>query len=195
MAPSRTLRALAASGAALGIEMLSSTGPGKRLDGSVFGAVNRHRSAHVDRFFGAVTELGSLYAAVSATAALVAARRERAALRALGSALSMWGLGQALKKLVFRARPYEADPELPGLRLLIARPRGTSWPSSHPAVVLAFVATAWEELGLPRSHRAVLAALAGTVALSRVALGVHYPSDVVGGLLLGRAVSLAASGR
>jgi membrane-associated phospholipid phosphatase len=42
---------------------------------------------------------------------------------------------------------------------------------------------------VPQSVRAGLAALAGAFGVSRVYLGVHYPSDVVGGLLLGRGVA------
>jgi membrane-associated phospholipid phosphatase len=38
-----------------------------------------------------------------------------------------------------------------------------------------------------------LTGLAGAIGASRVALGVHYPADVVGGLLLGRAVGEAWS--
>jgi membrane-associated phospholipid phosphatase len=71
----------------------------------------------------------------------------------------------------------------------VDKPNGTSWPSSHPAVLLAFLTVAARRLGLTRGERAALDLLASTVAVSRVYVGVHYPSDVVGGVLLGRAVA------
>jgi membrane-associated phospholipid phosphatase len=64
-------------------------------------------------------------------------------------------------------------------------------------VLVAFLTVAGEELGLSRIELAALNGLAGLVAVSRVYLGVHYPSDIVAGLLLGRAVGqawLAAGG-
>ena len=72
---------------------------------------------------------------------------------------------------------------------MIAEPHGTSWPSSHPAVLTTFTRVAARELGIGSFGRAALTALDASVAASRVALGVHYPSDVASGLLFGRAVA------
>src|SRR5262249_13689776 len=114
-------------------------------------------------------------------------RRRRAGLRALGAATATWLLLQGIKRVVDRPRPADADPQ--GTRTLIARPNGTSWPSSHPAVLTTFTRVAARDLGLRPSSRAALTALDLTVAVSRVSVGVHYPSDVASGLLLGRAVA------
>jgi undecaprenyl-diphosphatase len=86
-----------------------------------------------------------------------------------------------------RPRPYEADPG--GTRLLIGKPDGASWPSTHPAVLVSFLTVAGRELRLRGTARGVLGALGNAVGVSRVYLGVHYPSDVTGGILLGRAVA------
>jgi undecaprenyl-diphosphatase len=126
---------------------------------------------------------------VGAASVLAAAGRRRAAARGLTAASVAWIAGQGLKRLFLRPRPYDADPR--GMTLRIGRPNGTSWPSSHPAVLLAFVTVAARELEAGRGARTALDLLAGAVGLSRVYVGVHYPSDVAGGLLLGKSVAAA----
>jgi membrane-associated phospholipid phosphatase len=64
-----------------------------------------------------------------------------------------------------------------------------SWPSSHPAVLTTFTRVAAQELGVGSVTKGALSALDATVATSRVYLGVHYPSDVISGVLIGRAVA------
>ena len=187
------MRAAALAGAALAAGIWSSGGRGRELDESVFRAVNRGAGPAADRFFYGITELGSLWASGAAAAALAATGRRRAASRALAAAAVTWTLGQGLKKMFLRSRPYEADSD--GARLMIAPPHGTSWPSSHPAVLTAFLAVAGRELGLSGFVRTALAGLGAAVGASRTYLGVHFPSDVVGGLLLGRAVGRAWPGR
>jgi membrane-associated phospholipid phosphatase len=189
---SRYAKAALLAAASLGTVALSSAPRGRDLDTRVFRLLNRRRSSRADLLFGAVTELGSLYASLGAAGALSLAGRRREAARALAAAVAMWGIGQAAKRIVARPRPYEVVPPIEDFRLLIGRPAGASWPSSHPAVLLAFSATAERELGLGPLARIVVQGLAGLVGASRVALGVHYPSDVVGGVLLGRAVAFVA---
>src|SRR5439155_5490091 len=102
-----------------------------------------------------------------------------------------WAVGQLAKRVVDRPRPYHA---LDDVRLLIDPPRATSWPSSHPAVLLSFLAVSARDLGLGPRAKAAAAALVGAVGLSRLSLGVHYPADVVGGVLLGIGVADLWSG-
>jgi undecaprenyl-diphosphatase len=174
-------------GAALGLAALTIRGRGRAVDDRLFSWANSgvpHPA--LDRFFRGITELGSLYASGAAAGMLLLRDRRREGLDALGAATTMWLVGQVLKEAFRRARPYETGNPL---RLLIGKPRGASWPSSHPAVLLAFVTVAGRNLVLPLGQRRALTGLAGLVAASRVYLGVHYPADVVGGLLLGRAVA------
>ncbi|MGH2629822.1 MAG: phosphatase PAP2 family protein, partial [Actinomycetota bacterium] len=160
---------------------------GRRIDGDLFEAVNGGHGPAADRAFSAVTELGSLYAVGTAAGTLAAVGRPRQAARALAAAGTTWLAGQGLKHLVDRPRPYVADPG--GTRAMIAPPMGTSWPSSHPAVLTVFTSVAARELGAGAMARAGLVALDLAVAASRVYLGVHHPSDVVSGLLIGRGVA------
>ena len=178
--------ALAAGGAAIGRAALR-TEDGRALDENLFKAANAEHGGTADRFFAEITELGSLYAAAAAAGALALAGRRREGARALAGAGATWLLLQGVKRLVDRPRPFLANPE--GTRRMIAEPRGTSWPSSHPAVLTTFTRVAARELGIGALGRAALTGLDVSVAASRVALGVHYPSDVASGFLFGRAVA------
>jgi undecaprenyl-diphosphatase len=165
---------------------MSSTDEGRVADAEAFRRVNEGSGAAADRAYAAITELGSWWSAGAAAAALALAGHRRAASRALAAASVAWLVGQGLKRVFLRPRPYDDEP---GGRLLIGKPHGTSWPSSHPAVLVAFLTVAGRELDLGGGARRALSALGSAVGVSRVYLGVHYPSDVSGGLLLGRAVA------
>lgn len=186
------VRAASLIGAAVAVGVWTSTGRGRELDDAAFRALNEDRGPSADALFHGVTELGSIWASVGAAGVLALAGRRRAAARGLAAAGLAWLAGQGLKRVFERPRPYLADRE--GTRLMIGEPRATSWPSSHPAVLLAFTTAAVRELGAGPFARGALDGLAGLVGASRVYVGVHYPADVVGGLLLGRAVATAVSG-
>ena len=88
-------------------------------------------------------------------------------------------LSTGLKLAVDRTRPVFDEP--------IATALGASFPSGHALGSAAFYASL-AVLVLPQAAKRVLATaavLAGAVAASRVLLGVHFPSDVIAGLLIG----------
>jgi membrane-associated phospholipid phosphatase len=180
------LRAGGLAAAAAGVAAATSSGRGGELDTLAFDGMYRRGGGAMDAVALATTELGSIWASAGAAAVLALFDRRRVAARAFAAAGAAWLLGQAAKRVVLRPRPYVARPD--EVRPMILLPRATSWPSSHPMVLLAFVTVAGRELGASRPARAMLSGLAGLVGATRPYLGVHYPSDVIGGLLLGRAV-------
>ncbi|HEX6231233.1 MAG TPA: phosphatase PAP2 family protein [Actinomycetota bacterium] len=189
----RSLRGLGLLGAALAVGTWATSDRGNALDEEAFRTLNGRRGPGADAMFRGITELGSIWASVGGAAVLALAGRRRAAISGLGAAGLAWLAGQGLKKIFRRARPYQSDPD--GTRLLIGPPRASSWPSSHPAVLLAFVTVAGREVGAGAVGRAGLGALAVAVGASRAYVGVHYPADVVGGLLVGRACAAVLVGR
>lgn len=91
-------------------------------------------------------------------------------------------LNYGIKKLVRRPRP-----KLDGLPPLGGAPTSLSFPSAHALSSFA-VATAMVRVD-PATAGALVVALA--LALDRPYLGMHYPSDVLAGALLGIALGLA----
>jgi len=94
-------------------------------------------------------------------------------------------LNQAVLLFVHRMRPYDAGVS----HLLIAPSGDFSFPSDHATATFA-VAAAFLLHGF-RRRAAGLFALALLMAVSRVYVGTHYASDVLGGAATGIAAALA----
>ena len=85
-----------------------------------------------------------------------------------------------LKNLVARTRPYDVNT---GIQLLVAKLRDYSFPSGHTAASFAS-ATALYFAGEKKLWKPALV-LACLIAVSRLYLYVHYPTDVLGGVVIG----------
>ena len=123
-------------------------------------------------------------------AAVLASRRgvtRRAAFRGLAAIAGASLTANAIAKPLFPRRRPAADA-LPNWRALPDPPTSSSFPSGHAASAVAFTTAVAMESPVAG---ALIAPLAATVAYSRVHTGVHWPSDVVGGMALGGAVALA----
>lgn len=92
-----------------------------------------------------------------------------------------------IKNIVQRPRPYVT---LEDLRIIIPRPFEYSFPSGHSsssfAAAVSFYRLLPKKLGIP----AIV--LAGLIAFSRLYVGVHYPTDVLAGALMGIVLSYFA---
>ena len=163
------------------------------VDEAILWFVRDHVPAALNGFFAVVTFSGSAkflvpVAAVAATALLVVRRRFEALLvgaSVITATLVVWGM----KAIVGRARPalWEAQWYW-----------GSSFPSGHTLSTAAFataaalcVARIWPRAGSLAMALAVL--WTGLVAISRLVLGVHWPSDVLAAMCLGAFIPLLIS--
>jgi undecaprenyl-diphosphatase len=99
----------------------------------------------------------------------------------LSAALAL-GLAQVVSHLVARPRPFVAEPA--HSHVLVDSARDFTLPSDHATAGFA-IATAIA-LRMPRLG-VVLLGLVAAISVSRVAVGVHYPGDVLAGAALGAA--------
>lgn len=167
----------------LWLTMLLAGGPGWPADRQILWALRMPALAPAAAF---ATRLGNFYVLLplcaAAAAALAFAGRRRAALLYVGLVVSGRIMVEAQKALVARPRP--------GPEFRLADATGASFPSAHAANSTI----AWLGLALlaaaPRHRPAALAAavvVAGIVGFTRLALAVHWPSDVFGGWAFGLA--------
>ena len=133
--------------------------------------------------FTRLGEHGALWFALAAAGAVLDEDRRDLFKRAAAAIAASYGANQLIKLAVRRRRP-----ELDGLPPLVATGTQISYPSAHASTSFAgarTLARAWPA--------APLYAAAAAMALSRPYVGVHYPSDVVAGALLGTAVAELAT--
>lgn len=110
--------------------------------------------------------------------------RRAAVAAAVSSALALT-IGLLISNVVERPRPFIADPT--GVHLFAKHAADSGFPSDHATVAFAIATAIFLR---DRRWGGVVCALALLVAIGRVAIGVHYPTDVLAGALLGCASAL-----
>jgi undecaprenyl-diphosphatase len=139
------------------------------------------RRAGALAFFRVVSRAGdgALWLALAAGIALFAENAALAVLRMSAVGIAAALASRAVKGWVNRPRPYSTNP---GILAGIAALDPWSFPSGHTLHAVAF------NLVLVPTHAPLALALLPltvAIAVSRVALGVHYPSDVAAGAAIG----------
>lgn len=158
----------------------------RNVDGAVYAAIAHTPTPTLDRGMRRLSNAANysrLWLASSAVLILVGGRSgRRAAAEGLTSvAVTSAVVNLAVKRVGRRKRPDRTGAEVPAARQ-VRMPASLSFPSGHSAAAFAFstgVGNRLPAIALP------LHAVAGAVAYSRVHTGVHHPSDVVVGSVLG----------
>ena len=158
----------------------------REFDEEVFERIAGWESPAMDRLMPALSQAAShskIWIAMAAAMSLADGKKgRRTAVEGLAAvAITSFLANLVAKGLFRRRRPTDQVPEARSLPM----PGSSSMPSGHTASAAAFtrvVGAAYPSLRIP------LNALAAAIGFSRVYTGVHHPTDVIAGWLLGKGV-------
>lgn len=154
------------------------------VDKYLFYSINSFHRSYLDKVFCMLTELGGVFFHVLLVLTLITLPATRAIGIKLGIIeITVTLVVQIFKYLVARVRPYDNLLNVIALRT----EKDFSFPSGHTATSFAcavFVCS------LPSGIGFLAMPLAALIGYSRIYLGVHYPSDVIAGGLIGALFTL-----
>lgn len=158
------------------------------LDWAILQAIQNHLVCpFLDVVMPVITAFGNAGAIwLAAALALICTKKyRRQGILLLGGIVLGYLVGNVcLKNLLARPRPCWLDPSVP---LLIARPTDYSFPSGH-TMISVIGATILTQTNRRFGYIAI--PLAALIAFSRLYLYVHFPSDILGGAVLGVVIGL-----
>ena len=166
------------------------------FDYSILNYINEpFHNAFFDGFFSIITHLADAgWFWIALAALLLCFKKTRKTGCVMGAALLMgviFGNG-ILKPLIHRVRPYDNaawSPAVTRATLLISPPSDYSFPSGH---TLASFEGAFGIFLCNKKWGAPALVLAVLIAFSRLYFYIHYPTDVIGGMILGIGFAVAA---
>jgi undecaprenyl-diphosphatase len=158
-----------------------------RLDFATFQLLRLYHWPVLDIVMASLSDIAAgagIWVALTLLIGLIHRRRWPAAIQALlAIALTIIFTESAVKPLVDRGRPFESYGDT---RVYGYRPTTRSFPSGHAANAAA---AAYALTRLAPEGRAIFWLIALLISSSRIYLGVHYPTDIIGGALIGLAVA------
>lgn len=125
-------------------------------------------------------DAGAVWILLAVILLIIPKTRKSGAILALALCVDVILCNGILKNLFERIRPCDVNTNV---SLLVARPEDFSFPSGHTAVSFAAV-TALVLAGEKKMWKPALS-LALLIAYSRLYLYVHYPTDIIGGIIVG----------
>lgn len=160
------------------------------LDGNILLFIQEFiRNDLLSAFFVPYThmaDVGQIWIILCAVALLFPKTRKAGALGLVSLLLGHIVNSEILKVLIQRPRPFA---DVAGLVTIIDPPSSTSFPSGHScasfAAVGALLRVLRKETFWPQWGTVVLTVMAVLMALSRIYVGVHYPTDIIAGSLVG----------
>lgn len=136
-------------------------------------------------------EFGMIWILISFVLLCFKRTRKAGAAGIVGLLFSLLLNNVLLKNLVARTRPYEV---IAGLQLLGAKATDLSFPSGHAGSSFACAVAVCRMLPEKMFRwRWLLIAFAVLMSISRLYIGIHYPSDVIAGIVFGTFCGFAAA--
>lgn len=161
-----------------------------QLDGNILLWIQEYiRNDFLTPIFKFITSLGDEgYVWIAIAILLVFVKGYRKVGPMVGASLlgSLVFNNMIIKNIVARPRPYRM---IETLSILIPEPGEYSFPSGHTSS--SFAAGVVLYLMLPKKYGVPAMILAFLIGLSRLYVGVHYPTDVLGGMVMGTLIAVA----
>lgn len=137
----------------------------------------------------AITDLGNggiLWIIIGVIMLIIPKTRKQGLLLLIALAVNGLLCDLVIKSLISRPRPCDINPSV---HLLIRRPFGSSFPSGHTAA--AFTAVTVFYMMKEKKIFVISLIISLLIGFSRMYLYVHFPTDVLGGMLIGIAIGYA----
>ncbi|MCM1273229.1 MAG: phosphatase PAP2 family protein [Clostridium sp.] len=161
------------------------------LDGNILLWIQEHlRTDIMTVIMKAITKLGDkgiFFIAVAVLLMVYKPTRKAGLAALLGLLINLLIVNVWLKNVVDRTRPYYV---VQGLQSLLPPQTDSSFPSGHTSHAFVMVAVMWSTM--KRKYGVIALVLAILIAFSRLYLGVHYPSDVLAGAVIGLIAGLVS---